>query len=72
MSHPRHDSRVISHGIYADGFAIGSYSMGEFVYRFRWYDEDYTVPCQRIEVEVHQPWGLLAPIEEVRAAAWTH
>lgn len=72
MNHPRHDDRIVSHGIYADGFAIGSFDHQRYVYYFRWYDENYTVPCSRIHAESHHPFGLLAPIEDVRAAAVTH
>lgn len=70
--HPKHSSLIPSHGIFADGFAIGSYDVLHDVYRFRWYDEDFTVEGRSVHPTSHAPWGWLAPIEAVRRAAIAH
>lgn len=72
MTHPTHNPMNPRHSVYAEGYAIGFYDIMRSVVHFHWYDEQITVPYERIYLEFHAPWGPLARIDEVRAAAVTH
>jgi hypothetical protein len=61
--------RPPSHDLYDQGLAVGSRDAQAGAYRFRWHDEDYTVPEASALVLGRSGGFLTADIAEVRAHA---